>query len=263
MAIGCSDADQKAEFYGTCCRPRLAVKDSDDKFPAACQLASYAVFNPDYQTNKVVAKLGSLQDYEDKLSYEDKDVETESSSSSSEKKKPTSSSQAPSSTWTPESSSKKSSSSSSQWTPSSSSWTPEATPSSSSQWVAPSSSSSQWTPEAAPSSSSSSEKVWSESSQKQEAAWTPSSSKAAEPAWTPSSSSSQAPAPSSNNGGGSSGDFTGQASWFTQNGNPGACGIYHSDSDYIVALQVDMVSINTIPSPQVEDPNTNPAVLVS
>lgn len=235
MAIGCTDADQKADFYDTCCHPRLSNKESDESYPAACQLSSYLVFDPEYKDNKVVAKLGSLRDYQKKIGYEDKDVKD--SSSSSEKKKPTSSSEAPSSKWTPESSSK--SSSSSQWTPSSSSsntWTPEATPSSSSsQWTppAPSSSSSSWTPEAAPSSSSA--PAWTEPSKKEEAAWTPSSS-----------SSYQAPAPSSNNnnnnGGGSSGDFTGQASWFTQNGNPGACGIYHSDSDHIVALQVDMVS---------------------
>lgn len=241
MAIGCDDADQKAEFFDTCCHPRAADKQSDDKYPAACQLASYLVFNPEYKDNKVVAQLGSLRDYQEKIGYDEKDTKSESSSSS-QKKEPTSSSEAPSSTWTPESSSKKPSSSSSQWTPSSSSWTPEATPSSSSsQWVAPSSSSSQWTPEAAPSASS--EQVWSESSKHVEAAWTSTSS------------SEQAPAPSSssnnnndNNGGGSSGDFTGQASWFTQNGNPGACGIYHSDSDYIVALQVDMVSNNCFDS---------------
>lgn len=234
MAIGCSDVDQKAEFFGTCCHPRLSSKQSDDSYPAACQLSSYLVFEPEYKDNKVVAKLGSLRDYQKKIGYEDKDVESESSSSS-DKKQSTSSSQAPSSTWTPESSSKKSSSSSSHWALPSSSWTPEPAPSSSSsQWVAPSSSSSQWTPEASPSSSS--QQVWSESSKKEEAVWTPSSS-----------SSYQAPAPStssssSNNGGDSSGDFSGQASWFTQNGNPGACGIYHSDSDHIVALQVDMVS---------------------
>lgn len=235
MAIGCGDVDKKAEFFDTCCKPRPSDKQSDDQYPAACQLASYLVFNPEYKGNKVVAQLGSVRDYQKKIGYEEKDVKTESTSSS-EKKEPASSSQASSSTWTPESS-KKSSSSSSQWVPSSSSssWTPEATPSSS-QWVPPPSSSSQWVPEPAPSSSY--EEVWTEPSKQEEAAWTPSPS-----------SSEQAPAPSppsnnnnnnDNNGGGSSGDFSGQASWFTQNGNPGACGIYHSDSDHIVALQVDM-----------------------
>ncbi|CAO1619914.1 unnamed protein product [Sympodiomycopsis kandeliae] len=29
---------------------------------------------------------------------------------------------------------------------------------------------------------------------------------------------------------------TGTATWFHQNGNPGSCGDYHSDSDYIVAV---------------------------
>lgn len=29
---------------------------------------------------------------------------------------------------------------------------------------------------------------------------------------------------------------TGTATWFTQNGNPGSCGQYHADSDYIVAV---------------------------
>ncbi|GAA5871032.1 hypothetical protein JCM16303_001671 [Sporobolomyces ruberrimus] len=34
--------------------------------------------------------------------------------------------------------------------------------------------------------------------------------------------------------------YNGQATWYTQGGNPGACGAYSSDSDYIVALSSEM-----------------------
>lgn len=236
MAIGCSDVSKETQFFDTCCQPRQVGKQSDDKYPAACQLATYLVFDPDYAGDKVVAKLGSLRAYEKKIGYEDKDVKEEKTESSS---KSAISSQTPentSSEWVPQPASI--SSSSSQWTSSSSqnTWTPEAKPSSSSSQWAPESSSSQWTssssewtPQAAPSSSSSSQ-AWSEAA---------SSSSYQAPAPAPSSSA----ASSNNNAGSSSGDFTGQASWFTQNGNPGACGIYHSDADHIVALQQDMVSL--------------------
>ncbi|GAA6010870.1 hypothetical protein JCM11491_004575 [Sporobolomyces phaffii] len=34
--------------------------------------------------------------------------------------------------------------------------------------------------------------------------------------------------------------YSGQATWYTQGGNPGACGNYASDSDYVVALSSSM-----------------------
>jgi len=39
-----------------------------------------------------------------------------------------------------------------------------------------------------------------------------------------------------------SGVYSGQATWFTQNGNPGACGDYNSDSTKLVALDSAMYS---------------------
>ncbi|KAK9893331.1 hypothetical protein P389DRAFT_19677 [Cystobasidium minutum MCA 4210] len=234
MAIGCSDVSKDTQFFDTCCQPRQVGKQSDDNYPAACQLASYLVFDPDYESDKVVAKLGSLRDYQKKIGYSDEEVKEETTSSSSIKKEtPSSSSQwtSSSSSWTK--SADKPSTSSSVWTSSSAeeTWTPEVTSSSSSQWT-PEATSSQWTPEAKASPSSSSQ-AWSEPA-------AASSSSSETPAPAPSSSAATNNGNNDNNGSASSENFTGQASWFTQNGNPGACGIYHSDSDYIVALQQDM-----------------------
>merc|ERR1711977_770315 len=183
------------------------------------------------------------------------------SSSKSDAEKPTTTSSythSPSSssaTWTPKSSSHSSSSSSSTWTPehtsssSLSTWTPEHTSSSSS---------STWTPEHTSTSSSSKTPEWTPSSSSKRAEWTPSSSSKT-PEWTPSSSSKTpeytpeyTPTTSSkkaeptpqqqqqqSSGGGS---YSGQATYFYQGGNPGACGNYNQDSAYIVALDYRMYS---------------------
>ena len=250
MAIGCDDVDPHTTFFDTCCQPRNTEKQDDTSYPLACQLKTYLVFDPEYQKNQVVAKLGSLSNYQDKLGYQDGDaakvssgdVESSKTSSSSSSWSESSSVQntwtsSSESAWTPSSSSASawtpSSSSSESWTPSSSSetWTP------SSSWS--SSSENTWTP---PASSSSSASVWNapavqvkqvETSSSE--TWTPAPS----PAWTPESS-SQAPAPSTSAASNGGGDFTGTASWFTQNGNPGACGVYNSDSANIVAIKTDL-----------------------
>ncbi|KAL7005399.1 hypothetical protein EMMF5_005097 [Cystobasidiomycetes sp. EMM_F5] len=109
--------------------------------------------------------------------------------------------------------------SSAAWTPATSS---AAKPSSSSVWT-PQSSSSQYV---APKSSSSS-------------AWTPTSSKKDD--YTPTTSAYTPPATtqqSSSNSGSSSGGYSyyGRATWYEQNGQPGACGNYNNDYAYIVAL---------------------------
>lgn len=65
-----------------------------------------------------------------------------------------------------------------------------------------------------------------------------SSSKSSEPSKASSSSSSAASStksPSSTSSA-SSGDYTGIATWYTQNGNAGACGKYNPDSAKIIAL---------------------------
>ncbi|BGP53987.1 hypothetical protein JCM8202_002985 [Rhodotorula sphaerocarpa] len=177
---------------------------------------------------------------------------------------PSSSAKASTSTWTPSSSAKASAST---WTPSSSS---------SSEWVAPSSSSSEWV---APSSSSSSEWVAPSSSSSSE--WVaPSSSSTSEwvaptttttsewvaptttsqwvapttttttwvaPTTTTTTSqwvaptTTQAPAPTQQASNANSGGYSGRATFYSQNGNAGSCGQYHSDSDYIIALPYGLV----------------------
>ncbi|KAN0123753.1 RlpA-like double-psi beta-barrel-containing domain containing protein [Russula decolorans] len=58
------------------------------------------------------------------------------------------------------------------------------------------------------------------------------------------SSTSAPPAQTSSTGSGSGGDVHtgGQATFFTQNGNPGACGTVHQDSDLICALDSSLYS---------------------
>lgn len=68
--------------------------------------------------------------------------------------------------------------------------------------------------------------------------YTPSSSSAAPAATAQLSASS-----------GSSGTYSGSATYYTQNGNPGACGNYNSDSAMIVAIDSAMVR------PSSPDPN--------
>lgn len=55
------------------------------------------------------------------------------------------------------------------------------------------------------------------------------------PAWTPTTSST-APAATSSASSSNSGSNSGEATYFYQNGNAGACGNYNSDSAYIVAI---------------------------
>lgn len=50
--------------------------------------------------------------------------------------------------------------------------------------------------------------------------------------YTPSTSATQAAATTK----ASSGEYSGEATWFTQDDNAGACGTVHADSDYVVAL---------------------------
>lgn len=245
MAIGCGDVEKEADFFTACCLPRKVGKELDDKYPAACNLDAYLVFDPEYKKDVTVAKLGSLQEYQGKIGYdqsnvaaplanEDTQAVTGKKAGAAQKADVNANEAAPASVSTTASSS--SSSSSSTWSSSSSEVkTPEAAP----QWTSSSSSSSAsetwtpqantWTPEA--SSSSSANGVWNGDNGRAAAAWTPSSSSQ----WV----APAAPTPA-NNGGGAS--FHGTASWFTQNGNAGACGIYHSDNDYIVAISASMAS---------------------
>ncbi|GAA6059624.1 hypothetical protein JCM10212_004127 [Sporobolomyces blumeae] len=51
--------------------------------------------------------------------------------------------------------------------------------------------------------------------------------------------------------------YSGQATFYTQGGNPGACGDYHSDSDYIVALQSSMYSGGSHCGSYIKVTNTN------
>lgn len=51
--------------------------------------------------------------------------------------------------------------------------------------------------------------------------------------------------------------YSGQATWYTQNGNPGACGNYASDSDYVVALQTSMYSGGSHCGQYIQVKNTN------
>ncbi|KAK8861581.1 hypothetical protein IAR55_002404 [Kwoniella newhampshirensis] len=76
-----------------------------------------------------------------------------------------------------------------------------------------------------------------ESTSSTEAAYTPSSTEAA---YTPTSTStSEAPAqttPASSGGGSGEVHTGGYATYFYQGGNAGACGVVHSDSDYVIAI---------------------------
>lgn len=259
MAIGCPDVEHDVAFFQECCRPRGANKQEDKDYPTACRLDSYLVFDPVYSKDKVVAKLGSLIDYKDKMHYDSdgekgtEQVESNSAVSDNAGNDSASASTANETAFTPSSSP-----AAPVFTPaSSSSWSEPS--SSSSSWVASSSSSSSWTPEAAPSSSSWAEPSSSSSSEWQAPAPSSSSSEwvapdvhvaqAATTPWSssqwiaPSSSSPAYVAPALTSSANTNTDvetFTGTASWYTQNGNAGACGQYHSDSDYIVALKTDL-----------------------
>ncbi|EIW85139.1 plant expansin [Coniophora puteana RWD-64-598 SS2] len=72
-------------------------------------------------------------------------------------------------------------------------------------------------------------------------AWTPApSSTSSSPAWTPAPSSTSSAQPSPTSGGGDSGTNSGGfATYFYQNGDAGACGTVHSDSDFIAAIDQD------------------------
>ncbi|ORX36521.1 RlpA-like double-psi beta-barrel-protein domain-containing protein-containing protein [Kockovaella imperatae] len=73
----------------------------------------------------------------------------------------------------------------------------------------------------------------------QEAAANPSPSPAAQPSTTEQQAAASSPSPSpasNNNGGGGNWNTGGQATFFYQNGNPGACGNYHDDSYPLVAI---------------------------
>ncbi|KAM0753881.1 barwin-like endoglucanase [Meredithblackwellia eburnea MCA 4105] len=59
---------------------------------------------------------------------------------------------------------------------------------------------------------------------------------------TTKTSSAQAAATTTSSSSSSSDTMTGQATWYTQDGNPGACGNYNSDSALIVALQSQLYS---------------------
>ncbi|BGP12448.1 hypothetical protein JCM10213v2_000365 [Rhodosporidiobolus nylandii] len=153
------------------------------------------------------------------------------------------------------SSSPKASSTSSWVAPSStSSWV---APSSTSSWVAPSSTSAY----VAPSSSSSAAKEY---KQESTTSYAPKTTTTTTKAYTPPTTSyapkttttSYAPKPTttqaaatkaasnykSSSSSGSSGSYSGTATYFYQNGVAGACGTVHSDSDYIIALQTSMYS---------------------
>merc|ERR1712093_463815 len=108
-----------------------------------------------------------------------------------------------------------------------------------------SSTSSSKTPEWTPSSSSK-KAEWTPSSSSKTPEWTSSSSsKTPEytPEYTPTTSSKKAePTQQQQQQSSGGGSYSGQATYFYQGGNPGACGNYNQDSAYIVALDYRMYS---------------------
>lgn len=154
---------------------------------------------------------------------------------------PSSSSAEHTSSWTPSSSS---SAEKSAWTPSSShsaeksAWTPSSS-SASSSWSSSavaekkSSSTSTWTPPATTSS------AWSSPAAK--STWSPEPTTTSK--WTPTTT-TEAPKETkqSSSSSGNTGAYSGQATWFTQDGNAGSCGNYNSDYTNLVALSYSQVN---------------------
>ncbi|BGP20958.1 hypothetical protein JCM10213_007125 [Rhodosporidiobolus nylandii] len=64
------------------------------------------------------------------------------------------------------------------------------------------------------------------------------------PTPTPAAPAPAAPAPAPVVANIASAEFSGDGTWYTQDGTAGSCGIYHSDSDFIVALNLPQMGAN-------------------
>ncbi|KAL7004900.1 hypothetical protein EMMF5_005513 [Cystobasidiomycetes sp. EMM_F5] len=225
---------------------------SDEQQPLACRLSAYQVYNPIYGPTGNTAQLESVSNttasgypiftpQEDAVSKDNVAVSPISWSASSSSvflytyTPSSASSSGPAASSTPERQHLAvyvpTSSPSAASLPASSSWAP--TPSSSPEPVVKAAYNAQ------PASSSSSEAHFSVPPVVYVPTTTATSTSTA---WTSTSSSiyvaptSSTPAPATSY----TSDFTGQATWFTQEGVAGACGTVHSDSDSIVALKTDL-----------------------
>jgi len=266
LAIGCDTADKASDFFSSCCKPRPIDKQEDSEWPLQCNLDTYLVYDPIYSNDQVVAKLGMAPESDAAAIGVDASAPiitgnattSDWPSATSSTVEAVSTESAPSNTWTSQeswSSVAATSDAKSQWVESSSTWSSAPTPSwtvrvKQAMGVVTSASSSSWTSsyEAPKPSSSWSSSFWSSSSSWQAPApsssssswtsqYTPPAPTSSSSEYTPSSSSTPAPAATSQNSGSTGQAYTGgQATYFYQGGNPGACGIYHSDSDYILAL---------------------------
>ncbi|GAA5928873.1 RlpA-like double-psi beta-barrel domain-containing protein [Sporobolomyces koalae] len=166
------------------------------------------------------------------------------------------------------------SSSASSWSASKESSAPAYTPSSSS-----SAQESSWTPSSspkaakqpAPSSSSSSEveKTWSSSSSStwtpepkttSTSTWSPEPTPTTTSQWTPTTTAQAQPKETQQSY--SSGSYSGQATWYTQDGTAGSCGNYNSDYANIVALSYSQVNGGSHCGQGVKITNTNTGATV-